>query len=551
MATVLAEAIFGHLARRSDDAVVTICATREGQADQALSGAWLREAAYARAAALIASFDPAEGPLALAMPCGADFVVTLFGALHAGFTVVPVALPRPGPQTGRFNGIIENCKPVAILCTSGLTPRLQAARQGAESEETIPVLDLTQLKSGRATSRFPTASARPVVLQYTSGSTRAPRGVVLHAENILDNAALVSATWGQDSRSVVLNWTPHFHDMGLMGILYPILFGGVTHLLDPLHMVQRPHRWLSLISEKKATISGGPAFAFAHCLQNVREEQCEGLDLSSWQTAYCGAEPVPTALLEAFRERFAPYGFNSRALFATYGLAEFTLMAAGTNIVSADTAVNVVPDECEGVEPCTISEAVRADLRIVDPDARCQVADGTAGEIWMRGPSVAHGYFNDAAETEATFAAVLPDEEGNWLRTGDIAVRENDRLYVIGRLKDLLLANGRKISAPEVEWLAAEQQPELNAMAAAAVMPDGMTTGKAALFIELRRRDSKIEADETRKRIRQAVMGAWSIDLIDIRFFRTGSLPRTSSGKIQRRVVANAIRNGEIGGELV
>lgn len=550
MATALAEAIFDHLARRSTDAVVTICAAREGQVDQALSGAWLREAACARAAALIGSFDPAEGPLALAMPCGADFVVTLFGALHAGFTVVPVALPRPGAQTGRFNGIIENCKPVAILCTSGLTTRLQAARQGAESEATIPVLDLTQLKPGRATSRFPIASARPVVLQYTSGSTRAPRGVVLHAENILDNAALVSATWGQDAHSVMLNWAPHFHDMGLMGILYPILFGGVTHLLDPLHMIQRPHRWLGLIAEKKATSSGGPAFAFAHCLQNVRDEQCEGLDLSSWQTAYCGAEPVPTALLEAFRERFAPYGLNPRALFAAYGLAEFTLMAAGTNIAAIDTAADVAPEGCEGVEPCIISEDVRADLRIVDPDAQCQVADGTAGEIWMRGPSVAHGYFNNAAETDEYFAAVLPNEDGSWLRTGDIAVRQDDRLYVIGRLKDLLFANGRKVSAPEVEWLAAEQQPELNAMAAAAVMLDGMTTGKAALFIELRRRGAKIDADEVRRRIRQAVMGAWSIDLVDIRFFRTGSLPRTSSGKIQRRLVANAIRNGEIGGEV-
>lgn len=551
MSSALAEAIFDRLDRRADDAIVTICAGRHGQADQPLTGAWLGQAAAARGASLSRRFDPAQGPLALAMPCGAEFIVTLLGALHAGFTVAPVAPPRPGPQTDRFNAIVADCRPAAILCTGGLAARLETARQRAGEDPRAPVVAVEALESARpGRSRAP-ATDRPAVLQYTSGSTRAPRGVALHSDNILANALLANTTWGMDARGVMLNWLPHFHDMGLMGgILYPILSGGVTCLLDPLHMIQRPERWLRLISEKRATISGGPAFAFAHCLNNVRDEQCDGLDLSSWQKAFCGAEPVPAVLMAAFRERFARYGFAPGALFASYGLAEYTLMVAGGNADSAGASPSASPEGCEEVEPCRISEEMQDQLRIVDPNKRCAVADGVPGEIWLRGRSVARGYLGDAAETEATFAAVMKDEPGPWLRTGDIAVRDAARLYVTGRLKDLLFANGRKIAAPEVEWLAAEQEPQLNAMAAAAVMLDGMTTGKAALLIELRRRGAKIDADAARKRIRQAVMGAWSIDLTDIRFFRTGSLPRTSSGKIQRRLAAKAFRDGEIGGEL-
>jgi acyl-CoA synthetase (AMP-forming)/AMP-acid ligase II len=555
MPSALAAMIFDRLAQRADQPVVTICAGRDGQPDQPLRGAWLLEAAIARGGALSRSFDPAGGPLALAMPCGADFVVTLFGALHAGFTVAPVAPPRPGPQSVRFNDIIENCRPSAILCTSGLTARLEVARSGARADSQIPVLDVGELESnghgGLQSSLRGAASVRPAILQYTSGSTRAPRGVELYSDNILANAVLANTTWGMDAQGVMLNWLPHFHDMGLMGgILYPILSGGVTCLLDPLHMIQRPDRWLRLICEKRATFSGGPAFAFAHCLNNVRDEQCEGLDLSSWQKAFCGAEPVPAALMTAFRDRFGRYGFSRSALFASYGLAEYTLMVAGGNADPAEAASGASPEGCEEVEPCKVSEEMQDQLRIVDPDSRRPVADGVPGEIWLRGPSVAYGYLGDAAETEATFKAVLKDEQGLWLRTGDIAVREDNRLYVTGRLKDLLFANGRKIPAPEVEWLAAEQEPELNPMAAAALMLDDMTTGKAALLIELRRRGAKIDADAARKRIRQAVMGAWSIELTDIRFFRTGSLPRTSSGKVQRRLAGKAFRNGEILGEL-
>jgi acyl-CoA synthetase (AMP-forming)/AMP-acid ligase II len=253
--------------------------------------------------------------------------------------------------------------------------------------------------------------------------------------------------------------------------------------------------------------------------------------------------------MAAFRARFGRYGLDPRALFASYGLAEYTLMVAG--------GVNDLPEErpapppgCAAIEPCRVAAEMRGNLRIVDPETLRPLPDGTAGEVWLRGASVAGFYLGDAAETERVFGAMLDDpadaggREGEWLRTGDIGAYADGNLYIIGRLKDLLFANGRKIPAPEVERLAAAQDPALNPMAAAAFMPDELATGTAALLIELRRRSTAIDQDAVRRRIRQAVAGTWSIDLVDIRFLAPNTLPRTTSGKIQRRLVAEDYRSG-------
>lgn len=547
---VLADRLRDRLLQRADRPVVTVCGGRSALPDQRLSGLELHRAALARSVALSRRYRPDQGPLALVMPCGLEFVVTLLAALYAGFTVAAVALPRPGVQTTRFNEIIRDCRPAAILCSDGLSPRLQAAMTaGADAD--VPVVDVATLGEpgtdpATGDPRRDLDESRPVILQYTSGSTRAPKAVALSGANLVANADLANGTWGLDETGVVLSWLPHFHDMGLMGgILYPILGGSRTVLLDPLHMIQRPERWLRLISEHRATFSGGPAFAFSHCLQNVTDEQCEGLDLSCWRNAFCGAEPVPAALMAAFRDRFGPYGLSPNAVFGSYGLAEYGLMVAGGNpTLSAERPTP--PPGCGDIEPCRVAPEMADDLRLVDPETRRVVAPGEAGEIWLRGPSVAGGYRNEPTETAAAFGVLIADDEGagGWLRTGDIGVRQGGWLWVTGRLKDLLFANGRKIPATDVEWLAGEQDPALNPMAAAALMPDDLTTARAVLLIELKRRSRLADEAATVERIRRAVAGAWGIDLTDIRVLPSGSLPRTSSGKIQRRLVARAWREG-------
>jgi acyl-CoA synthetase (AMP-forming)/AMP-acid ligase II len=547
MRTALAQALEACLKRRAHDPVVTICAPRPGQPHERLTGAMLDDDARNRADALSAAFDPSAGPIAIVMPSGADFVVTMLGALYGGFTIAPLAPPRPGTQADRFNRIVEDCRPAAILCTDGLVPRIETARAGVAKDEAPPIVSLGSLGSAERSrrSRNP-GSDRPAILQYTSGSTRAPRGVMLDSPTVLANAALANRTWGMDEHGTMLSWLPHFHDMGLLGgILYPLLSGGVTALMDPLHMTQRPERWLHLIGELGATFSGGPAFAFAHCLHAVRDDQCEGLDLSSWRKAFCGAEPVPTGLMDAFRARFAPLGLDPAALFASYGLAEYTLMVAGGSHPPLEAPP---PTGCETIEPCQVADAMRDNLRIVDPETLTPVADGEPGEIWLRGGSVASGYLGRAAETQAVFQASMhtadPALAGPWLRTGDLATLLDGYLYVTGRLKDLIFVNGRKVPASDIEWLAAQKDPALNPMAAAALMPDELANGKAVLLIERRRRGLQIDdEDAARRRIGQAVAGAWAIELTDIRFLAPNTLPRTTSGKVQRQLAARAYRD--------
>jgi len=537
------------LLRQGDGPVVTICGGRTGQPDQVFSGTALHTAALERAAALVQFARPEDGPLALVMPCGAQFLITLFGALYAGFTVAAVAQPRPGVATTRFNEIIRDCAPRAILCSDGLKSRIETAR-ATVTDRDVPVIDVETLPAPGPGSGGPLPvpdPARPVILQYTSGSTRAPKAVALSGANIVANADLANGTWGRGEGDVYLTWLPHFHDMGLMGgFFYPLLAGARSVLLDPLHMIQRPERWLRLISDHGVTCSGGPAFAFDHCLQNVTDEQCVDLDLSSWTSAFCGAEPVPSALMTAFRDRFAAYGLNPAAVFGSYGLAEYTLMVAGGN-PTLSTRRPSPPPGCAAIEPCRIAPEMETDLRLVDPDTRKSVPVGEAGEVWVRGPSVALGYRNEPEATAAAFDAVLADDgSSGWLRTGDLGVRNAQWLYVTGRLKDLLFANGRKIPATDVEWLAGEQDSALNPMAAAALMPDELTTGKAVLLIELKRRARVADEAATMTRIQRAVATAWGIELTDVRILPSGALPRTTSGKIQRRMLANAWREGSV-----
>lgn len=546
---VLADRLRERLLDRADLPAVTICGGRAGKPDLTLSGRQLHEAALGRRAQIERLVQPEDGPLALVMPCGADFVVTLFAAIYGGFTATAVAPPRPGVQTLRFNEIVRDCAPAAILCSDGLTSRIQVAL--SDNGPAIPlILDVTGWAGDGAGTDLDAPRSlgrdRPAILQYTSGSTRAPRAVALSGLDILANAHFTNASWAMDEDAVVVSWLPHFHDLGLMSVFYPLLAGGRTVLLDPLHMIQRPERWLRLISDYGATVSGGPAFAFAHCLENIPEAQLVGLDLSSWRSAFCGAEPVPSGLLAAFRDRYAPYGLDPDAVFGTYGLAEFTLMVAGGSPPTGGDRP-VTPDGCGDIEPCRIAADMRDNLRLVDPDTRRVMAAEEAGEIWVRGASVAQGYRNAPAETAAVFDAVLADDGSRgWLRTGDLAVRQGDWLYVTGRLKDLLFANGRKIPATDVEWLAGEQDEALNPMAAAALMADELVTGKAVLLIELKRRARLGDEVAARDLIRRTAATAWGIELTEIRFLASGSLPRTSSGKIRRRVVANAWREGRV-----
>ena len=550
----LARHLLRCLAAREASAVVRTEGYLRRTQPALLTGAALKHDALATAAGLLAALDGHQPVVVLALPAGTPFITALLAALLGGMTAVPAALPRAGSRSGRFARIVMDSGAAAVLCCDQDHPLISDVLRQEAATARIPILSLDRLPSAVPLDEGHVCnvpSRHPAVIQYTSGSSRFPHGVAISGENIAANARLIGTYWDMNAQSVMVNWLPHFHDMGLMGgILYPLLTGAVSIQMNPLEMIQRPARWLQAISNHRATFSGGPTFAFARTLDQVRDADCEGLDLSCWQVAFCGAEPVHAAVLEKFRRRFAPCGLARAAVHACYGMAEYTLFAAGQRgdrqglAPQEQPESSPVPDGCALVEPCLLNAETRHNILIADPQTGQPLDDGLCGEIWLRGPSKAAGYVGDPQASAAMFEARTacdPSGEG-WLRTGDLGLVANGALYVTGRLKDTLIVNGRKVSAPELEWLAAAQHCDLNPMAAAAFMPDPMASGHAVLLIETRTKSVSPGLDAAKEVIFRVVLGEWGITLDDIRFLPRGYLDRTTSGKIMRAHVAAIYR---------
>lgn len=547
--TPLHEVIERRLSERWDETQITVLGRTRPPLD--LRGRDLKAAATDLAARWRHQFGPGPQTLVLALPHGEAFLAALLAGLLDGHTVVPVALPRAGSHSDRLAHIVQDCGASAVLCLTAHREVLLhqlADHEGRLLPCAIVAIDATEDHRAAPTAgrRDAETGARPAIIQYTSGSTRMPKGVCIFGEQILANADLVARSWDLNAQTRVVNWLPHYHDMGLMGcILYPLLNGAASVQMNPLDMIRRPADWLRTISDYRATFSGGPAFAFADCVRRIEPEACEGLDLSCWTKAFCGAEPIPEGLLPSFRTRFAPYGLDPAAVFGCYGLAEMTLFAAGA---PGSERLPPAPEGCGGVHPVRLTAITRPDVLIVDPDLRRPIPEGGHGEIWLRGPSKGGGYLNLPEESDAVFGASLDGTVSReWLRTGDLGVIGGDWLYVTGRLKDTLIVNGRKVAAAEIEWLAAGLDDALNPLAAAAFMPDPTESGVAVLLIELKSsREAPDHPETLRAAIARAVSGEWGIRLSDVMILPRGRLERTTSGKVRRRVIADAYRQGRI-----
>ena len=522
-----------------------LCTLKRGKEELRFTGGGLAEAAEARAAQL---GNMGAGVLVLALPPGPVFLTTLFGCLLAGITLVPVSPPRRGSASDRLTHIVRDCGAAAVLCTSVQEPAIREALAGIET----PVVVLADAPEDALPSigSAPSKSLPAAIVQYTSGSTKDPKGVLITGDNILANCDLVMRSWQMDERCRFVNWMPHFHDMGLMGgILYPLLSGGFSVQMSPYDFVRSPRLWLKAISDWRATFSGGPAFAFADLVKRVSADDLDGLDLSTWERGFCGAEPVPPGLLEAVARHLAPARLRREALFSCYGMAEMTLFAAGL----PEDAGHEGNDRPAPSHACRVNGELAEGLRIVDPDTRREVVPGAEGEIWLKGPSKGLGYLNLAGESEAAFRARLEDgaeHEGDgqtdaYLRTGDLGRIEGDRLFISGRSKDILISHGRKMSAAEVEWVTCAPHRALNPLAAAAFMADDGASGEAVLAVEAADGGGMPEDREAiESAIRALALGEWGLTLTAVHIVPRGRLPRTTSGKIRRRQVAQDFRNG-------
>jgi acyl-CoA synthetase (AMP-forming)/AMP-acid ligase II/acyl carrier protein len=466
-----------------------------------------------------------------------------------GVLPVPATYPKPRRASSRLDAICADCTPRLALTTSDTLNVLQLDEQSdAVREATWIAVD--QCESVGEFQPVERTLDDPAFLQYTSGSTSQPRGVIVSHGNLLHNLELISEGFGISSTdptpTTAVFWLPAYHDMGLIGgILMPLFVGGTSHLLAPAAFLQRPHLWLETLSRTKAAISGAPNFAYELCTRKISPQQRDELDLRRWKIAFCGAEPISAEALNAFAETFEPAGFRKEAFYPCYGLAEATLMVTGgkgageLRTLRADKeslAKNKLAAAHNGDPSQTLVGCGKPlgnqDVLVVDPQSFEQRGEGAIGEIWVRGGSVASGYWNHPEELWQTFGGRLADGSGPYLRTGDLGAFHNGELYVTGRAKDVIIIRGRNLYPQDVERTAQEAHEAVDQGAAFAVSINGHE--QLVVVHQVHREHRRGDLAPVVRAIRAAIVEEHEVDPYAIVLLRPGALPLTSSGKVQR-----------------
>jgi len=496
---------------------------RPGAADIVLTAGEL-DAAARRIATSLADIAPGERALLL-YPPGPDFAAAFLGCLYARIVPVPLPVPKPHRLERQVESIARDCAAALLLTNAEAAAGIARALAGL----TLPPMRVTKLSPGieSLTGEGPAPSPGDAAfIQYTSGATGTPKGVLVTQGNLAANIAAITAAFRLTPTDLCVTWLPHHHDMGLVGtFLTPLTVGVPIIQLSPLDMLRRPLRWLEAVSRFGATISGAPPFGYERCLSRIAAADRTGLDLSTWRLAFVGAEPVRPNLLDRFCETYEPYGFRRSAMYPCYGLAESTLLATGGVAGAGFKRARSAPDAVVCGAPIPDHRVL-----IVDPLSHHVVTPGEEGEIWLSGPSVAAGYWGRAQENEAVFRARLGDGDPNlFLRTGDLGRAEPDGLVVTGRLKDMIIVAGRNHHAEDIEQSAQAACRELRpgSVAAFAIHADD---GEAlVLMVE------SVAAESLRLRLRETIAAGYDLAIHDIVFVAAGRLPRTTSGKISRK----------------
>ena len=481
----------------------------------------------------------------LLYPPGVAFAEGFVACVLAGAVAVP-ALP---PDPGRLDRTLPRLTRMTLDADARfvLAPQALCAMAAAMSELAPELARRPWLAAedcANSTARWIDPGVGPdtlAYLQYTSGSTGEPKGVRVTHENLIHNSANIAAAFGSHAGSRGVIWLPPYHDMGLIGgILQPLIYAFPVWWMSPLDFLRRPGRWLRAISAFQATISGGPDFAYALCTRKVSDDELPGLDLSSWNLAFCGAEPVRPETMAAFVRRFAPCGLDPRALYPTYGLAESTLIAtggragAGPRTLELDAAALARGEVRPGTGRTLIgcgAPMPGMTLAIVDPLTRRPT--DAVGEVWLAGPSVADGYWQQPAATAETFAARTADDAGPFLRTGDLGLVKDNELYIVGRQKDVVIVRGRNIHPADVEAAIAGIHPAIRPGGVAVFAVEHAGEERAAAAIEV---DAKqlAAADPLMEAIRAAASERAAAALAGVLLLPAGALPKTTSGKVQR-----------------
>ncbi len=542
---------------------------------------------YTRALAIADRLGRRCGPgerALLVFPQGLEFIVAYFGCLYARVIAVPVNPPRRGAVQDATRAIVRDCAPTAVLSTG---PMIDVVRVPLEAvtgplawiavDETAPEPTLEPTDAAPDWSGEPDTVA---FLQYTSGSTADPKGVMVTHRNLAANQEMIRLAFGHDRHSTFVGWAPLFHDQGLIGnVLQPLYLGATGVLLDPGAFIRRPLLWLAAISRYRAHTSGGPNFAFDVCAAAAAGGGVPDLDLSCWRVAFNGAEPIRADTLRRFADAFAPVGFDPRALYPCYGLAEATLLVTGSRKGRGPRTLDADADGLgagrytptppgrgrplvgSGLAPAAFEGAtaqaegamalgpwVAAEVRIVDPETGRGAPPDRIGEIWVAGDHVAAGYWQRPAATADTFQARCADAPGrSYLRTGDLGLIVDGELYVVGRHKDMLVLRGRNHYPQDLEQTAAAAHPALRPGGCAAFAVPG-PGGERPVVVQEVRGEPGTDADpaDVAGSIRAAVVRQHDLTLADLVLVRPGTLPKTSSGKIMRAAARRRYLAGDL-----
>ena len=506
--------------------------------------------------------------VAILAPQGLEYIVAFLGTLQAGFIAVPLSTLQYGIHDDRVSSVLRDSQPVAILTTSAVVTDVTkyATGQDGQPAPLVIELDLLDLDSPHELPHTVQYSSGAAYLQYTSGSTRAPAGVIVSHKNVIANVTQSMYGYFGDPAKVptgtVVSWLPLYHDMGLiLGICAPMVAGRSAVLLSPMAFLRRPACWMRLLATSGRCFSAAPNFAFELTVRRTSDDDMAGLDLRNVVGIVSGSERIHVATVKRFTERFAPYNLSPTAVRPSYGLAEATLYVAAPEAGTAPKTVRFDSEHLAageartsaaegtvGTELVSYGSPEPSSVRIVDPETMIESPPGVVGEIWVHGDHVAMGYWRKPEQTARTFNAKLVNPapktpEGPWLRTGDLGVMSNGELFIMGRIKDLVIVDGRNHYPDDIE---ATIQEITGGRVAAISVPD--VTEQLVAIIELKRREASAEEAmlklrSVKREVTSAISKSHSLRVADLVLVSPGSIPITTSGKIRRSACVERYRS--------
>lgn len=491
-----------------------------------------------------------------------DFVIGFFGCLYAGATAVPAFPPRKNRKGQRIHGIARDCQAHLALTNEYVRQQIEGDTNWVEWESVSIIATDSLAQDYSHLWKNPCIEPDDLaVLQYTSGSTGQPKGVMLSHANLVRNTEMIMVAFETDRQSIGMSWLPTYHDMGLVGgVLESVFIGRPVALMSPMAFLQKPIRWFRAITKYRATTSGGPNFAYQLCVDKISDEDMAGIDLSSWGTAFNGAEPVRAATLKQFSERFAKVGFNPAAFLPCYGMAETTLIVTGgpqadPPVINSFDARGLDQRQvvsCEASDP-NARELVASGqvlpgerLLIVDPDTMSPIEGQGIGEIWISSSSVGQGYWERDEATQETFEATTQDGQGPYLRTGDLGFLHEGQLFVAGRLKDMIIVRGVNRYPQDIEQTVEQAHEFMQSGLIAAFADMAEERERLVIAAEVQTRREETNWDEIIVAVRRAVAQQHELPPEAVVLVRFGTLPRTSSGKIQRHACRDEFTRGSL-----